>query len=64
VVANVRAGDATFKPLLEALGPKVLQELTVTIGFYMLVSRFLETFDVDIEAAAPTGAVRVSGEKA
>jgi alkylhydroperoxidase family enzyme len=63
VVQNVRAGDATFNPLLVALGPKALQELTVTIGFYMLVSRFLETFDVDIEDTA-TGAVRVSGEKA
>jgi 4-carboxymuconolactone decarboxylase len=62
VVANVRAGDATFDPLLTALGPKALQELTVTIGFYMLVSRFLETFDVDIEETSP-GAVRVSGEK-
>jgi alkylhydroperoxidase family enzyme len=62
VVANVRAGDATFDPLLEALGEKALQELTITIGFYMLVSRFLETFDVDIEDAPP-GAVRVSGEK-
>jgi 4-carboxymuconolactone decarboxylase len=62
VVANVRAGDATFKPLLDALGPKVLQELTVVIGFYMLVSRFLETFDVDIEDA-PSGSVRVSGER-
>jgi alkylhydroperoxidase family enzyme len=62
VVANVRAGDATFNPLRDALGPKALQELTVTIGFYMLVSRFLETFDVDIEETSP-GAVRVSGEK-
>ena len=62
VVANVRAGDATFKPLLDALGPKALQELTVVIGFYMLVSRFLETFDVDIEETSP-GVVHVSGEK-
>lgn len=63
VVANVRASDATFDPLLETLGEKALQELTITIGFYMLVSRFLETFDVDIEETSP-GAVRVSGEKA
>ena len=49
IVKNVRASDSTFNPLLEAIGPKQLQELTVTIGFYMMVSRFLETFDVDIE---------------
>lgn len=51
VVRNVRASDATFQPLLDRLGAKQLQELTITIGYYMLVSRFLETFDVDIEDA-------------
>src|SRR5215216_443559 len=49
VVQNVRASDATFNPLLDALGVQQLQELTVTIGFYMLVSRYLETFGVEIE---------------
>ena len=48
---NVRASDATFDPLREALSLQELQELTVTIGFYMLVSRYLETFGVDIEQA-------------
>jgi alkylhydroperoxidase family enzyme len=48
VVANVRASDATFEPLKARLTFKALQELTITIGYYMLVS-FLETFDVDIE---------------
>lgn len=63
VVLNVRAGDDTFLPARAALGDKALQELTIVIGFYMLVSRFLETFDVDIEQGeAPI--VRVSGEKA
>ncbi|MEP6967490.1 MAG: carboxymuconolactone decarboxylase family protein [Pseudomonadota bacterium] len=52
VVANVRAGDATFEPLKRRLGYKALQELTLTVGYYMMVSRFLETFDVDIEEAA------------
>lgn len=51
VVKNVRAGDATFKPLAEKLSHQELQELTITVGYYMMVSRFLETFDVDIEAA-------------
>jgi 4-carboxymuconolactone decarboxylase len=49
VVANVRAGDDTFAPLLEQLTVRELQELVMTIGFYMAVSRFLETFGVDIE---------------
>jgi alkylhydroperoxidase family enzyme len=61
VVLNVRAGDATFNPTRAALGDKALQELTIIIGFYMLVSRYLETFDVEIEEGeAPV--VRVSGE--
>jgi alkylhydroperoxidase family enzyme len=51
VVKNVRASDATFKPLAERLSHQEMQELTITIGYYMMVSRFLETFDVDIEDA-------------
>ena len=52
VVANVRAGDETFAPLLARLSLREIQELVMTIGFYMAVSRFLETFDVEVEAAA------------
>ncbi len=63
VVTNVRASDTTFLPMREALGDKALQELTIVIGFYMLVSRFLETFDVDIETGeAPV--VKVGGDPA
>lgn len=61
VVANVRAGDATFEPLKRRLGHKALQELTLTIGYYMMVSRFLETFDVDIEEAAPEAGIGAPG---
>ncbi len=49
VVKNVRASDATFAPLSQHFSYKEMQELTITIGYYMMVSRFLETFDVDIE---------------
>ena len=35
VVANVRASDATFDALAAHLSVQELQELTVTIGFYM-----------------------------
>jgi alkylhydroperoxidase family enzyme len=60
VVKNVRASDATFEPLKKRLGFKGLQELTIAIGYYMLVSRFLETFDVDIEEG-PAPKVQVKG---
>jgi 4-carboxymuconolactone decarboxylase len=49
VVANVRASDATFQPLRASLALRDLQELTMAIGYYMMVSRYLETFDVEIE---------------
>ncbi|MGH6987536.1 MAG: carboxymuconolactone decarboxylase family protein [Caulobacteraceae bacterium] len=52
VVREVRPSDKTFKPLEKRLGYKALQELVITIGYYMLVSRFLETFDVEIERPA------------
>jgi 4-carboxymuconolactone decarboxylase len=52
VVHNVRASDATFAPLAARLSLQELQELTVTIGYYMMASRFLESFDVDIEDGA------------
>jgi len=57
VVKNVRAGDATFKPLLEKLSLQEMHELMITIGFYMMVSRFLETYDIEIE---PKGTKTVS----
>lgn len=51
VVANVRASDETFAPLVARLSVREVQELVMTIGFYMAVCRFLETFGVDIEGA-------------
>ncbi len=61
VVRNVRASDATFDAARPStLSLQELQELTVTIGFYMAVSRFLETFGVDIEAPGTTAPLDVS----
>lgn len=53
VVHNVRASDQAFEALRARLSQQELQELTVMIGYYMMVSRFLENFDVDIEDGAP-----------
>lgn len=49
VIDNVRASDATFLPLREWLTDRALQELVLTVGYYMTVCRFVETFDVDLE---------------
>jgi 4-carboxymuconolactone decarboxylase len=54
VVHNVKASDALFREAEAALGHRRLAELVMTIGFYMLISRFLENFEVDIE---PEGAI-------
>jgi 4-carboxymuconolactone decarboxylase len=59
VVHNVRASDATFIPLQQRLSVKALSELTMAIGFYMMVSRFLETFDVDLESDPDGNALRL-----
>jgi alkylhydroperoxidase family enzyme len=55
VVHDVRASDATFDALAARLSHREVVELVLTIGFYMLVARFLETFDVDLEPPADIG---------
>jgi alkylhydroperoxidase family enzyme len=49
VVRNIKATDRTFKPVQALLSPGALVELTLTIGYYMMVCRFLETLGVDGE---------------
>ncbi len=63
VLKNVRASDQTFVPLAKQLSLQEMQELTVTIGYYMMVSRFLETFDVDIEAPGGKGVTFPDSQK-
>jgi alkylhydroperoxidase family enzyme len=53
VVVNVKASDALFDELLAQLDHRRMAELTLTIGFYMAVSRFLENFEVEIEPQPP-----------
>jgi 4-carboxymuconolactone decarboxylase len=54
VFQRVKAPDAMFEAMRERLTTKALSELVLTIGFYMMVCRFLENFEVDIE---PPGVV-------
>jgi len=49
VVRSIKASDKTFKAIQAFLGPGALVELTLTIGYYMMVCRFLETLGVDGE---------------
>jgi alkylhydroperoxidase family enzyme len=49
LVDHVKAPDAMFDEARRRFTPRALPELVLTIGFYMMVSRFLENFEVDIE---------------
>lgn len=49
VVKEVKAPDELFNAVATKLSHRTLSELLMTIGFYMLVSRFLENTGVDIE---------------
>lgn len=53
IVAHVKAPDAMFHAMGKRLGHEALAELVMIIGFYMMVCRFLENFEVDIESQAP-----------
>ncbi len=44
--------DATFNAVAAKLTPAALIELQLSIGFYIMTSKFLETFAVDLQAAA------------
>ena len=46
---HVKAPDAMFRAMQDRLTTRALAELVLTVGFYMMVSRFLENFEVDIE---------------
>ena len=49
VVRNVRASDKNLKAVEAFLSRGAMLELTLTIGYYMMVCRFLETTGVDGE---------------
>jgi 4-carboxymuconolactone decarboxylase len=46
---SIRAKNATFKNLRKFLSEQEIVELTLTIGMYNLVSRFLEALQIDLE---------------
>ena len=44
-----RPTDATFKAIAAKLTPAALVELQLSVGFYVMTSKFLETFDIDLQ---------------
>jgi alkylhydroperoxidase family enzyme len=47
-----RATDATFKAIAAKLTPGALVELQLAVGFYVMTSKFLETFEIDMQEAS------------
>jgi alkylhydroperoxidase family enzyme len=54
IVALPRVSDATFRAIAERLTPGALVELQLAVGFYIMTSKFLENFAIDMQ---PVGEV-------
>ncbi|HEX3972220.1 MAG TPA: hypothetical protein VHX19_12905, partial [Stellaceae bacterium] len=52
IVLNVRASDATFAAAAKHFTPEQLMHITLTIGQYMMTSRIVETFDIELQPLA------------
>jgi alkylhydroperoxidase family enzyme len=50
VVKKDRVGDETFEAVKKHLTPAALVELHLAIGFYIMTSKFLRTFDIDLQS--------------
>ncbi|MBN1613535.1 MAG: carboxymuconolactone decarboxylase family protein [Deltaproteobacteria bacterium] len=59
VVKNVRASDEIYEAVARRLDSNQMIELTVTIGYYMMVCRFLETTGVEIEPPGQSEGVKL-----
>ena len=51
IVTLKRPTDATFKTVAAKLTPGALVELQIAVGFYVMTSKFLETFAIDMQQA-------------
>ena len=49
IVRLRRPSDATFDAIAAKLTPAALVELQLSVGFYIMTSKFLETFDIDMQ---------------
>jgi alkylhydroperoxidase family enzyme len=49
IVKLRRPSVATFDSIADKLTPAALVELQLSVGFYIMTSKFLETFDIDMQ---------------
>jgi len=52
IVKLRRPTDATFNAIASKLTPPALIELQLSVGFYIMTSKFLETFAIDMQPVA------------
>jgi alkylhydroperoxidase family enzyme len=52
IVGMNKPSDATFNAIASKLSPAALVELQLSVGFYIMTSKFLETFGVDLQPVA------------
>src|SRR5271163_1159544 len=52
IVQLRRPTDATFNTIAARLTPGALVELQLSVGFYIMTSKFLETFAIDLQPVA------------
>jgi alkylhydroperoxidase family enzyme len=50
IVSTSKPTDATFDAIAAKLTPGALVELQLSVGFYIMTSKFLETFGIDMQA--------------
>ena len=49
IVTQRKPTDATFNAIAAKLSPGALVELQLSVGFYVMTSKFLETFAIDMQ---------------
>ena len=49
IVRRHKPTDATFNAIAAKLTPAALVELQLSVGFYVMTSKFLETFGIDMQ---------------
>src|SRR5262249_40040427 len=49
IVTQPSPSDATFQAIAAKLTPRALVELQLAVGFYVMTSKFLETFAIDLQ---------------
>ena len=57
VLCDVRASEAAFTEVARHLSAQEIVELVVTVGYYMLIARILETTAVDLDPPSGTTVV-------